>query len=54
MSVFIPEQALPVLTWRALSAVPDVVTVGSVLLGGVYWITHRRAAVAAAEKEARA
>ena len=47
----LPEQALPVLTWRALSAVPDVVTVGSVLLGGVYWITHRRAAVAAAEKE---
>lgn len=43
------EEALPVLTWRALAHVPDVVSVGSVLLGGVYWITHRRAAVVAAE-----
>jgi formate dehydrogenase iron-sulfur subunit len=38
----------------ALSKVPDVVTMGSVLLGGIYWITHRRDEVAkaeAAEKE---
>ncbi len=32
-----------------LSLVPDVVTVGTVLLGGIWWITHRREAVAAAE-----
>jgi formate dehydrogenase iron-sulfur subunit len=45
----LPDEELPVLTWRALSHVPDVVTVGAVLLGGVYWITHRREAVAKAE-----
>jgi len=45
----LPQEALPNLTWRVLSAVPDVAGVGSVLLGGVYWITHRREAVAKAE-----
>ncbi len=45
----LPQEALPALTWRALSHVPDVVTLGGVLLGGVYWITHRREEVAAAE-----
>jgi formate dehydrogenase iron-sulfur subunit len=49
-----PEDPLPERTWMALSKVPDVVTMGSVLLGGIYWITHRRDEVAkaeAAEKE---
>ncbi|MGH8459839.1 MAG: 4Fe-4S dicluster domain-containing protein, partial [Nevskiales bacterium] len=45
----LPNQPLPVLTWRALSLVPDIAGVGAVLLGGVWWITHRRAEVAAAE-----
>jgi len=45
----LPAEALPVLTRRALAFVPDVVGVGGVLLGGIYWITHRREAVAAAE-----
>jgi formate dehydrogenase iron-sulfur subunit len=45
----LPLEALPVLTWRALSHVPDVATMGSVLLGGVWWITHRRDEVAAVE-----
>ncbi len=45
----LPQTPLPPLTWNALSHVPDVVTVGSVLLGGVWWITHRRDEVAAAE-----
>ena len=49
----LPQEPLPALTWRALSAVPDVVSIGSVLLGGVYWITHRRQAVAAAEGRTR-
>jgi formate dehydrogenase iron-sulfur subunit len=40
---------LPRLTWNALSHVPDVVSLGTVLLGGVYWITHRRDEVAAVE-----
>ncbi len=43
------HEPLPLLTWRVLSHVPDIVTVGSVLLGGVWWITHRREEVAAAE-----
>jgi formate dehydrogenase iron-sulfur subunit len=52
----LPHDALPTYTWQALSKVPDVVSMGSVLLGGVYWITHRREEVARAEgsgKEAK-
>jgi formate dehydrogenase iron-sulfur subunit len=45
----VPQEPLPALTWRALSAVPDVASVGATLLGGVYWITHRREKVAAEE-----
>jgi formate dehydrogenase iron-sulfur subunit len=47
----LPEGPLGELTWKVLSTVPDVVTVGSVLLGGVYWITNRRDEVA--KKEGR-
>lgn len=46
----LPQQPLPSLTWNALSLVPDVGTIGVTLLGGIWWITHRRAEVAAAEK----
>jgi formate dehydrogenase iron-sulfur subunit len=46
----LPQEPLPMLTWRALSLVPDVVSAGGALLGGVYWITHRREQVAAAER----
>lgn len=45
----LPTEPLPRLTWNVLSHVPDVVGLGGVLLGGVYWITHRREEVAAAE-----
>jgi len=45
------KEPLPILTYRVLSHVPDVVTVGGVLLGGVWWITSRRAEVAAAEPQ---
>jgi formate dehydrogenase iron-sulfur subunit len=45
----LPRDPLPLLTWQALSHVPDIVLVGTVLLGGVWWITHRREEVAAAE-----
>ena len=45
----VPAASLPNLTWAVLSHVPDVAAIGSVLLGGVYWITHRRERVAAAE-----
>lgn len=45
----LPAEELSILTRRVLAFVPDVVGVGSTLLGGIYWITHRREAVAAAE-----
>lgn len=45
----LPQEPLPALTWRVLSTVPDVVSVGSVLLGGIYWITNRRDEVARKE-----
>lgn len=45
----LPNQPLPALTWAALRHIPDVVGLGSVLLGGVWWITHRRDEVEAAE-----
>jgi formate dehydrogenase iron-sulfur subunit len=35
-------EALPELTWNALSKIPSVVTVGGVFLYGVWWITNRR------------
>ena len=44
-------QPLPSITEAVLSHVPDVVMLGSAVLGGVYWITHRRDIVAAAEKD---
>ena len=46
----LPKEPLPQLTWGALSLVPDVVSAGGVLLGGIWWITHRREEVAAAER----
>ena len=44
-------ESLPSITEGVLSHVPDVVTVGSAVLGGIYWITHRREIVAKVEKE---
>jgi formate dehydrogenase iron-sulfur subunit len=37
------------LTWRVLSKIPNVVTIGGLFLGGVYWLTKRRDEVARAE-----
>ena len=45
---------LPMLTMSALSKVPNVLSVGGVVLGGIWWITNRRTEVAvfeAAEKK---
>ena len=47
-----PEEPLPHLTYRVLSRIPDLVTLGGVALGGIYWITKRREEVAAAEGHA--
>src|SRR5579871_587000 len=51
LRVNVPRQSLPDLTWRVLELVPDVVSTGSVLLGGIWWITNRRAEVARVERE---
>ena len=45
----ISKDPLPILTDRVLSRIPDFVPLGGILLGGVWWITHRRDEVAAAE-----
>ena len=45
----VSNQALPLLTYQVLSELPQVVTFGAALLGGIWWITSRRQAVAAAE-----
>jgi formate dehydrogenase iron-sulfur subunit len=45
----LPQQPLPLLTYQALSHIPEVVLVGGVFLGGIWWITQRREEVAAAE-----
>jgi formate dehydrogenase iron-sulfur subunit len=42
-------EPMPALTYRVLTHVPDLVTLGSVLLGGIWWITNRRSEVAANE-----
>jgi len=46
-------EPLPMLTYRVLSHIPDLVSLGGVLLGGVWWITSRRVAVAAADSKER-
>jgi len=43
------DTALPELTWAALSKVPPIVLGVGGLMAGVWWITDRRAKVAAAE-----
>lgn len=47
--VNVVNTSLPAYTWNALQYVPDVAGIGSVLLGGIYWISHRRDEVARAE-----
>ena len=47
------HEPLPQLTWRVLQHVPDIVVTGSVLLSGIWWITHRREEVATAEAAER-
>jgi len=47
------REPLPLLTYRVLSKIPHFVGLGGVLLGGIWWITHRREEVARAEGEKR-
>ena len=41
---------IPWYTYRVLSELPQLITLAGVLLGGIWWITNRREAVAAAER----
>ncbi|MBI4892929.1 MAG: 4Fe-4S dicluster domain-containing protein [Acidobacteria bacterium] len=45
----VEKSALPQYTWNALQHIPDVVVMGTVLMGGVYWISHRKEQVAKEE-----
>jgi formate dehydrogenase iron-sulfur subunit len=51
LKVGLGSEPLPRLTWAALAKIPKVVGFGCVGLSAVYWITHRRQEVAAAERE---
>jgi formate dehydrogenase iron-sulfur subunit len=47
----LPTDPMPLLTYRVLSKIPNLVTLGGALLGGIWWITNRREEVAKAEKK---
>ena len=49
MKTGLGNDPMPNLTWAALSKIPGVVVGGAVGLSAIYWITHRREDVAAAE-----
>ena len=49
MKVGLGNEPLPNLTWAAMSKIPGIVGMGCVGLSAIYWITHRRQEVAAAE-----
>ncbi|HET6962297.1 MAG TPA: 4Fe-4S dicluster domain-containing protein, partial [Terriglobia bacterium] len=44
------KEPLPLLTWHVLQEIPTFVVAGSVLLGGIWWITARREEVQRAQK----
>ena len=50
VKVGLPHEPMPMLTWHALSEIPSIVSVFGILLGGVWWISHRKEEVAAAER----
>jgi len=45
------EIPLPEYTGRVMERVPDFIPVWALVLGGIYWISHRRAEVATAEAQ---
>ena len=45
------QQPLPHLTWNVLHRLPTVVSIGGVLMGGIWWITKRREEVQRAARE---
>ena len=48
------ERALPLYTYQVLSRIPDFIPLFGTMLGGIYWITHRREDVAKAEAQEEA
>ncbi|OGL40649.1 MAG: 4Fe-4S ferredoxin [Candidatus Schekmanbacteria bacterium RIFCSPHIGHO2_02_FULL_38_11] len=36
------KHPMPMLTWNVLSMIPDIVIMGGVVMGGIWWITNRR------------
>jgi formate dehydrogenase iron-sulfur subunit len=48
----LPPEALPLLTWRVLSHLPDLVVLAATALYGVHWITKRRELVKLTEGDA--
>jgi len=44
---------VPEYTARVMDRVPDFIPVWSLVLGGIYWISHRRQEVAEAEAAER-
>lgn len=49
----IQNDPYPRLTWAVLEKLPNVVAVGGTLLAGVWWLGHRKEAVARAEEAKR-
>jgi formate dehydrogenase iron-sulfur subunit len=47
------QTPMPQLTWNALSKIPGIVSVGGVMLFGIYWITNRRQEVREYEAKMR-
>jgi hypothetical protein len=47
------ETPMPEYTGRVMERIPDFIPVWSLVLGGIYWISHRRDEVAAVEAEER-
>ena len=45
------SSALPMLTWNVLEKIPNVVSIGGVMLYGIWWITNRRKEVQQHEKK---
>jgi len=45
----VTRDPLPMFTYRVLSRIPDFVPLGGMMLGGIWWITHRREEVAESE-----
>ncbi len=54
LPVNLPDEPMPLLTFRVLSKIPPLVAVGASILTGLWWLTRRKEAVARAEGRAPA